>query len=77
MAYITNIDCKECGKTTREVTDYSGICQCCRIASSKKFRLHIASLKGLTVEERLERIEIQLYNLLDKNHRSNDKMIVY
>ena len=64
MALITDVNCKECGKTKHEVTDHSGVCQDCRAKiSSKKRRVHLAGLRGMTPEERLERIEAQLYDL--------------
>ena len=63
MAFVTEINCKVCGKTRTEVTDHSGVCQDCRYkASSKARRIHLAGLKGMTVKERLERIEAQLYD---------------
>lgn len=64
MAYVTNVKCKECGQTRREVTDHSGVCQeCRRKITSKARRVHLAGLRGMTIEERLERIEAQLYDL--------------
>ena len=68
MAFITDIDCKECGVTKNEVIDNSGVCAECRKKIADRMRrLHFAGLKGLTIEERLERVEIELYDLhIDK-----------
>lgn len=67
MAFVTDVTCKVCGKTRHEVTDHSGVCQNCRSeAISKARRVHLAGLKGMTVKERLERIEAQLY---DEKHK--------
>jgi hypothetical protein len=65
MAYIDSFSCRSCGKERREVVDKdrSGVCSACRHrASSRARRTHLTSLKGLTVKERLERIEAQLYD---------------
>lgn len=64
MAHICVIDCPECGQTKVEVSNGTEVCNSCRHDfSTKKKRMHIASLKGLTVEERLSKIEECLYNL--------------
>lgn len=64
MARVADVNCKECGKTKHEVTDHSGVCRDCRATiASKKRRVHLAGLRGMTPEERLERIEAQLYDL--------------
>ena len=65
MAYICEIDCPECGQTKVEVSNGTEeVCNSCRHAfSTKKKRLHLASLKGLTVKERLSKIEEHLYDL--------------
>ena len=64
MALVTNVHCKVCGETKNEVTDHSGVCQeCRRKAASKARRVHLAGLSGMTTEERLEKIEAQLYDL--------------
>ena len=63
MALVTDINCKSCGETKHEVTDHSGVCQeCRRKIASKARRVHLAGLRGMTPEERLERIEAQLYD---------------
>lgn len=63
MALIREFVCITCGSTVMEVTDYSNVCGQCRTneANARK-RMHLASLKGLTVEERLARIEEELYD---------------
>ena len=64
MAYLRNFNCKECGKNKHEIVHNSGICSDCRGKSyTKKKRVHLAGLKGLTVEERLDKIEENLYDL--------------
>jgi len=63
MAFVTDVNCKECGKTKHEVTFNDNVCSSCRKKiSSKKRRMHLAALKGLTPEERLEKIEQALYD---------------
>jgi hypothetical protein len=64
MAYITDCDCNVCGKTKLEDGHtFRGVCSDCRKAEADKARRkHLAGLKGLTVEERLERIEAELYD---------------
>jgi hypothetical protein len=66
MAYITEIKCTICGETKRECLypDNPNICDSCRNKEySKAKRLYLASLKGLTIEERLSKIEEDLYDL--------------
>ena len=64
MALIAEIYCKECGKTKYEVTDHSSICVDCRseIKANKRM-IHLLGLRSLTVKQRLEIIEAQLYDL--------------
>ena len=65
MAYVGDVNCTECNTKKREVVHPmdSSTCNSCRHKkASKKKRLHLASLKGLTVEERLDRIEEVLYD---------------
>lgn len=45
-----DLSCQRCAKTARE-------------EASKARRVFLAGLKGLTTDERLERIEAQLYDL--------------
>lgn len=64
MAFITEIHCFICGETKREVTFHDNKCSKCRaLESSRAKRTHLASLLGLTIEERLAKIEVQLYDL--------------
>lgn len=64
MAYITECECRQCGKTKMEDGHtFPGICSECRaVAADKARRQHLAGLKGLSVEERLEIIERQTYD---------------
>ncbi len=64
MALIREITCTVCEKTKfQNVRGFNGVCiECLEKAASKKKRVHLAGLKGLTVEERLEKIEEQLYD---------------
>jgi DNA-directed RNA polymerase subunit RPC12/RpoP len=71
MALVTLVDCTKCGKAKHEVTDHSGICMECRQKiASKARRRHLASLRGLTMKERIELIEAELYDL-DGSKRLN------
>ena len=64
MAFVTDFQCKECKEEKHEVYTYENICQDCRSnLASKKKRMFLSSLKGLTIEERLNRIEEVLYDL--------------
>lgn len=62
MAYIHEEYCPGCEK---EVMMVNGHCTDCRAReASKKKRMALAALKGLTEKERLDRIEETLYDLL-------------
>jgi hypothetical protein len=64
MAYIHEIDCPKCGQTKTEVKNVYGMCNDCVVKEkSAHKRMHLASLQGLTIEERMIRIEEQLYDL--------------
>jgi hypothetical protein len=65
MAYIENCTCEKCGKTALvDKNSFKGICAVCLKAEADKTRrMHLASLKGLSLEERLERLEAALYDL--------------
>jgi reverse gyrase len=65
MAYIQQRECRECGETKSvNVHSFNGMCPECRAkAASEKKRKTLAGLKGLTVEERLNRVEEILYDL--------------
>jgi len=64
MALVIDVICEVCGRTKREVTDHSGVCQSCRAEiAQKKRNVHLAGLRGLTTQQRLEVIEAQLYDL--------------
>lgn len=61
MVMFRKEHCPVCEKTTGH---YNGKCgDCVSREKSKASRLHFASLKGLTVEERLERIEKWQYEI--------------
>jgi len=71
MALVREIHCVICNKNKTEVVRYEqpNLCNSCRSkAHSRTKRLHLASLKGLTIEERLSKIEEDLYDL-DINNR--------
>lgn len=64
MALVAEFICRTCEKPRHEVVHQSRICIECRtIESSRARRVHFAGLKGLTIEERLQRLEEQAYNL--------------
>ena len=65
MAYITDCTCQTCGKTVRmDKHSFKGYCPPCqKIAADQARRMHLASLKGLSLEERIEKIEAALYDL--------------
>lgn len=62
MALITNFRCKECERIVREVYRDETCSDCRAKLSNKARRVYFAGLKGLTVEERLDRIEQFLYD---------------
>lgn len=63
MALITDFTCSDCDKEKYEVVDGSGVCQDCRWKKATKAkRRFLSGLKGLSLEERLERIEELLYD---------------
>lgn len=67
MAYLVNVECTSCG-LSKPVTVGSGrvppsLClDCQKKEAAKSRRLHLKGLEGLTVEERLARIEELLYD---------------
>ncbi len=64
MAFVTEFVCSKCEQPRHEVVTHDRICGSCRASEgSRKRRTHLASLKGLTLKERIERIEEQLYDL--------------
>jgi len=65
MAYVTEFTCSECRtKRTEVVSGNGGICSTCRstIARIKK-TAHMSRLAALPIEERVRRIESDLYDL--------------
>jgi hypothetical protein len=65
MACIQDKECSKCGLTKPvDVHLFTGVCpECVKELADKERRMALAALKGLTVEERLERIEATLYDL--------------
>lgn len=65
MACIQQRTCDECGQNRSvDVHTFKGTCPECRAKiADRERREHLAGLKGLTPEERLERIEAALYDL--------------
>lgn len=64
MAYITKCECRKCGKTKLEDGHtFRGVCaECLATEADQSRRVHLAGLKSLSVEERLERIEAEIYD---------------
>jgi hypothetical protein len=66
MAILRNFLCDTCFEKISEArggNDYSNTCCSCQSdLADKKRRAHLASRKGLTVEERLELIEQWIYD---------------
>lgn len=65
MAYIQPRECRACGETKNvNVHAFNGLCPQCRSEQEDaEKRQHLAGLKGLTVEERLERLEELFYDM--------------
>lgn len=64
MAFVTQFLCHVCKESCTEVIRPDHICSVCRKqASTRARRLHFAALEGLTLQERVEMIERQLYDL--------------
>ncbi len=64
MAFITDFTCKECRQPKREVVTSSRICVACRNTIAKvKEDAHMQRLAALPIEERVRRIELELYRL--------------
>jgi hypothetical protein len=66
MAFITMITCTKCHKE-KQVTCGSGqtktVCnRCAAKEADRKRREHFGSLDGLTIEERLRKLEEWVYN---------------
>jgi hypothetical protein len=68
MALLQTVTCNKCGETNRQeyhtFSRRGNVCaDCWAKEEERKKRVYLASLKGLTLEERLEKIEETLYNL--------------
>jgi hypothetical protein len=67
MAVITTMFCKIC-KEVKQTTVGSGqsipmiCCSCAEKEADEKRRLHFSGLDGLTIEERLRKVEEWIYN---------------
>lgn len=70
MACIRDKKCAECGETKPvDIHSFNGVCcECLEKKATKARRMFLASLKGLTVEERLE-------NLTPSNIRAKGNQI--
>jgi hypothetical protein len=70
-----------CTKCKEQTTHHDLSCQVCaadaRKEAQQKRRMDLAGLKGLTVEERLERIEAQLYDLAPRVGALESKTATY
>lgn len=71
MALVAEFRCTSCGQTVHEVVTCIDVCQACRKKEWKRAkREHLYGLAGLTLEERVRRIEEQLYDLdIDRRFR--------
>ena len=67
MAYLQNFTCVKCGKSTHmAIKSSDGWCsQCEQNQIDKEKRQYLAGLKGLTIKERIEKIELKLYKLTE------------
>ena len=65
MAFVTDVHCKVCNLIKHEVTYNSGTCSDCRhIIAARKRNIHLRTLEEeYTLEERIKRIEEELYDL--------------
>ncbi len=67
MAYVGPYTCARCHEECTEVVPQDHVCSVCRGEDAKKAsqerRMALASLTGLSVEERLARIEGAIYDL--------------
>lgn len=73
MAIVRSITCSKCGQYKREArssSDFSNICLDCQaeIADQTR-RQYLAGLKGLTIEERLSKIEAWIYDRPSVSHK--------
>jgi hypothetical protein len=80
MALIRDELCQRCEQTKPvDAHVFRGVChECLKAEADQKRRMFLASLTGLTIEERVKRIEELLYDLpLDLSNRFEPKHIVY
>lgn len=70
-----------CSKCKEETTHHDLSCQVCAAEAikeeSQKRRVFLAGLKGLTTDERLEKIEAQLYDMHSKVNALEVKTATY
>lgn len=63
MARVANFLCGDCEREVLEVY-INGTCASCRLKNADLARrMHFGALNGLAFQDRLSRIEIQLYDL--------------
>ncbi len=64
MAFVTTFTCTHCRQSRHEVVVPSRICAACRTAIDKAdTEAHMAKLAAMPIEERVRRIELELYRL--------------
>lgn len=64
MARITEFTCQECRQKKCELVVSSRICATCRTAiADSKEQAHMHRLVALPIEERVRRLELELYRL--------------
>lgn len=72
MALVKGFVCLKCGQFRFDILNVDNICSDCQENDAdKQRRMHFAMLKGLTIEERLDRIEKELYALNIQNRLKN------
>ncbi|MEK6880634.1 MAG: hypothetical protein AABY22_13540 [Nanoarchaeota archaeon] len=80
MAYITNINCKFCKKTKREITHFDNLCKDCRTEIEnrerrKRLRNFIYDIeKCLTIAEKIDKLEKVTYK---ENFQKKKKPVAY
>ena len=69
MAHVTDFTCTHCGRPRYEVVTSSRICSACRfVIAAADTQAYMAKLDAMTMEARVRRIELALYEL-DAEHR--------
>ncbi len=69
MAFVGDYTCSRCHNPRHEIVTRDRVCSHCRRddakAASKARRVYLAGLTGLTTEERLAKLEAQMYDLAE------------